>query len=190
VNPEVSVIVPAWGDRPQAAGAVNAYRDACEQAGVTFELIRLERPQVWGAAICLGLARSSGDFVLAGVDDLLAIGDAWLRPALETASDGHIVGAVVLDPVETPPRRLWPPTGDGAIPFAMSPLAHRKLWQQLGPLPPTHAYTDIYVADKARSLGRRVVCCEEWQAVHLCQGVASLEDGQVYDVWRELYLHD
>lgn len=191
---ELSVIVPAWGDRPQAAGAINRYRDSLESVGASFELLILEEPRVWGAAICLGLHRAKGDYVLAGVDDCPVVNDDWWLHARRLAAGGDVVGACVLDPRTSPPQRVWfcqPAELDkqqGRIPFAMTPLARRDVWEGFGPLPPTHAYTDIYVADKARKQGRRVVCCQEWKAVHLCQGSASLEDGDVYEAWKEIYL--
>ena len=192
---DVTVIVPAWGDRPSAAGAINAYRDALDRAQVNYELLVLEEPQVWGAAIVLGLNRAQGEYVLAGVDDCPAVDDGWWPAARRLASEGDVVGCVVLEPRETGPpepvRYCTPKDlyeSGGEVPFAMTPLARRDVWAEIGPVPPTHAYTDIYVADKARSQGRRVMVCPEWRAVHLNQSVAAVEDGQVYDAWKEVYL--
>lgn len=194
---EVSVIVPSWGKRPTAAGAIDRYRDALETAGTGYEILVLPEPQVWGAAICLGLHRSRGAYVLAGVDDCPAFKDEWVLDALTLAAAGDVVGARIFenDEDEIPRAVSYCGTTElrergGEIPFAMSPLASRETWAALGPLPPTHAYTDIFIADKARSLRRRVVCCPTWEALHECPTGPSRIDAQVYEAWKEIYAHD
>ncbi len=198
---EVSVIVPSWGDRPTAHGAINAYRDALETAGVGYEILVLDVPQVWGAAICLGLKRARGAYILAGVDDCPALNDEWVLDALALAADGDVVGARIFelgggDYANDPTLRPVPYCTEnelrdrgGEMPFAMTPLASRSTWAELGPLPPTHAYTDIYIADSARELGLRVVCCTSWEALHECPTGPSETDAQVYEAWKEVYLN-
>lgn len=188
---DITIIVPAWGDRPSAPGAVNAYRDACETGNASYEILVLEKPRVWGAAIILGLHYARGAFVLAGGDDVVAQDDEWLPAALDLAKAGDLVGAVILEPQDTgePEPAPYCPPGVTELPFAITPLALRSTWDELGPLPPTQAYTDVCVAEKAHTLGRRVVVCPQWRAVHLCKSETySDADADVYEAWREMYL--
>lgn len=191
-RPELSVIVPTLTDgsrRRWAPGVIDAYRQTLEQDRVGFELIMVEDLPSWGLAILQGLAESRGRFVLAAGDDAEPNPGWWPRVRERLDRDGGVVGPMLLN--EDGSRYAWFAARDlhdgDELPFAAFPVAGRLTWERLQPLCPSHHYSDVYLAERARRLGIPVRLCEAWRMVHYCEALPRPVDETVYRVWRAAF---
>lgn len=101
---------------------------------------------------------------LFAADDLLAT-DGWFDAALATLSNLTIPAAVTLGE-DGESQNLDGPAG-AEVPFSRVPLLSHAQAERIFPVPPLHYYSDVWIGDKARSLGYRFVMQYGFRFVHL-----------------------
>lgn len=151
--PEITVVIPTISGREESlARAVKSYEDTT--VGVDCEIIVVKDEPTWPAACNKGYEQSKGDILHFTADDLEPLPDwhldvlAWLEfhdelPAGKVlnysasgAFDNHADGA----------------DGD-LVWFTRLPILRRDQWERIGAWPNLYHYADIWLSEKARSLG-------------------------------------
>jgi hypothetical protein len=159
--PELSVVVPTISGREESLEiTLRSYEETL--AGDDYEIIIIQDAPTWPEGCNEGHSKVDAEYYLFGADDLDALPGWWEagRAALEER------------PLELPAPRVYDiPEGwaepnwrllsekDGAdgelTHFTRVPLMSRAQWETVGPWPPLIYYADMWVSEKARTLGIR-----------------------------------
>jgi len=153
------VVVPTISGREESLEiTLRSYEETL--AGDDFELIIIQDAPTWPEACNEGYSKADAEYYLFGADDLDAEPGWWEygKAALEAA------------PMELPAPRVYDNHGpdggrqlsnikdgeDGALThFTRVPLMTQEQWEIVGPWPPIVYYADLWLSEKARTLGIR-----------------------------------
>jgi hypothetical protein len=157
--PELTVVVPTIAGREESLEiTLRSYEETL--AGDDFEIIIIQDAPTWPEACNDGYYKSDSPYILFGADDLDPEPGWWEygKEALEAR------------PLELPAPRVYDDHGpdgtrwfmnendggDGALThFTRVPLMSKYQWETVGPWPAIVYYADIWVSEKARTLGIR-----------------------------------
>ena len=167
---ELAVIIPTIDGRErELARTLSAYRMTVPLAKV---IICRGFPACgpawnWGAERALGQHRGLR-LLHFGADDLVPQ-PGWTAEAFDLAAVGVFPGARLLNDDGS----VWnhfEPAGSYAR-FPRVPLLTVEAWAELGPVPPVHYWTDLYLARK----GARTLVVESYRFVHLLSPTGRIE---------------
>lgn len=155
--PEITVVLPTISGREEyLQRTVESYEATLR--GDDFDIIVIKNAPTWPSACNLGYEKSDSEFILFGADDLDALPGWWEygRAALRTA------------PMELPAPCVYDAGPDGwrfsnaadgqdgdLTHFTRVPLMTREQYEIVGPWPHIVYYADIWLSEKARTLGIR-----------------------------------
>lgn len=172
----LSVVIPTLTGREQSlARAIKGYERVL--AGREWELIVIEDRPTWPHACNEGFHAANGDVLHFSADDLEPLPGAFdeVLPWLETHDElpaprcmNHAPDGV-FDNAEDGP--------DGAITwFTRIPLLRRDQYERIGPWPEFNYVADIWLSEKARTLGIETRIFYSYAFVHYWEQVGRKED--------------
>ena len=157
--PEITVVLPTiTGREDSLAQVVDSYEATLEDED--YDIIVIQDAPTWPEACNAGYYKSDSPYVLFGADDLDALAGWW--------DAGK--AALTERPNELPAPRVYDNHGpegerqfanaidgeDGALThFTRVPLMSKEQWETVGPWPPLIYYADLWLSEKARTLGIR-----------------------------------
>ena len=157
--PEITVVLPTITGREESLQrSIDSYEQTLE--GEDYDIIVIQDAPTWPEGCNAGYYKSDSPYILFGADDLDAEQGWWQvgKKALE------------LRPDELPAPRIYDNHGpdgtrwfmnekdgeDGELThFTRVPLMSKDQWEKVGPWPPLIYYADMWVSEKARTLGVR-----------------------------------
>ena len=164
--PELSVIVPTISGREESlARAVKSYEDTTQD--VDCEIIVILDEPTWPTACNVGYAKSTGDVVHFSADDLEALPGWWEEP-LEFLKNAD----------ELPAPKVMDYTPDGHFSneidgenldlthFTRIPIMRRDQWERIGIWPEIVYFADMWVSEKARTIGIKTRLLHSYIFVH------------------------
>ena len=183
--PEITVVLPTITGREESLQTtIASYESTLE--GRDYDIVVIQDAPTWPTACNEGYYKSDSPYILFGADDLDALPGWWDagKAALEER------------PMELPAPRVYdyfpPPEGlfmnesDGAdgdlTHFTRVPLMSKVQWETVGPWPEIDYYADIWVSEKARTLGIRTRMvygfdfCHHWCQIGRIDGNKAVMD--------------
>lgn len=177
--PEITVVIPTISGREESlARAVSSYEDM----GVDCEIIVVKDEPTWPTACNVGYAKSTGDVIHFSADDLEAIPGWWERP-YEWLQKYN----------ELPAPRVYNFSADGDFDnasdgedeqlthFTRIPIMTRAQYETIGPWPEINYYADIWLSEKARTLGIRTRMIYGYDFVHHWSQIGRMETKERFD---------
>ena len=157
--PELTVVVPTITGREESLQrTLDSYAETLE--GVDHDVVVIQDAPTWPTACNEGYEKSDSPYILFGADDLDGL-EGWWQAGK---------AALLERPMELPAPRVYDDHGpdgtrwfmnesDGAdgdlTHFTRVPLMSKEQWETVGPWPEIDYYADIWVSEKARTLGIR-----------------------------------
>lgn len=177
----LSVILPTIAGREESlARAIASYEDTL--AGVPHEICIMQDYPSWPAACNAGYEEAKGDVLHFTADDLEAL-PGWHIPALLHLS--------VHDELPAPRVYNYRPDGefsnaedgpDGArTHFTRIPIMTRDQYERIGPWPLLNYYADLWVSEKARTLGIETRMIYGYDFVHHWSQIGRVDSKRVLD---------
>ena len=168
--PELAVVVPTITGREESLEiTLRSYEETL--AGDDFELIIIQDAPTWPEACNDGYSKADAEYYLFGADDLDAYPGWWEygKEALQLRPN-ELPAPFVYDmrgPEETFQRANPLDGPDGALThFTRVPLMTREQWEIVGPWPAIGYYADMWVSEKAKTLGIRTRMVENFAFFH------------------------
>jgi len=165
--PELTVVLPTISGREKSLQcSIDSYDQTLK--GEDYDIIVIQDAPTWPEGCNAGYYKSDSPYILFGADDLDALPGWW-----ECGKQ-----ALVDRPMELPAPRVYDMTDesgqmrtegewrwanpedgcgeDGALTeFTRVPLMSKQQWETIGPWPSIIYYADLWLSDKARTLGIR-----------------------------------
>jgi len=157
--PELAVVLPTITGREESLQrSIDSYEQTLE--GDDYDIIVIQDAPTWPEACNAGYYKSDSPYILFGADDLDAE-PGWYWFGRE---------ALIQRPMELPAPRVYDNHGpDGSrwfmnekdsgdlelTHFTRVPLMTKHQWEMVGPWPPLIYYADMWLSEKARTLGIR-----------------------------------
>ena len=164
----ISVVVPTIDGREESLErALDAYRETLED--VEHEVIVIRNFPNWPAACNEGYRQSKGDVIHFTSDDLEALPGWWKAPLHTLQTSHHLPAAAVYDFLP-PPEGKFANAEDGPdgsfVHFTRVPILRRDQYEMIGPWPEIDYYADVWLSEKARTLGMRTKILYSYGFVH------------------------
>lgn len=173
----LSVVVPTISGREDSlARAIASYRDEAD------EIIVVENEPTWPSACNRGYERAKGDIIHFSADDLEAL-PGWFS---------EVRG--VLDADELPAPKVlnhsadgeWDNRYDGAdgalTHFTRIPIMTRDQYERIGPWPELQYVADVWVSERARTLGIQTRMVHSYAFVHHWSQVGRTDTSEVMEL--------
>jgi len=157
--PELTVVLPTITGREESLHrTIDSYESTL--AGEDYDIVVIQDAPTWPEGCNAGYYKSDSPYILFGADDLDGE-PGWYWFGRE---------ALIRNPMELPAPRVYDNHGldgvrwfmnekDGAdgelTHFTRVPLMSKEQWEIVGPWPPLVYYADIWLSEKARTLGIR-----------------------------------
>lgn len=183
----ISIVIPTISGREKSLASItDAYEETL--AGVEFEIIVEKDRKTWPSACNMGYRRSSGDVVHFGADDLEPL-PGWHQPAVaHLAHYDELPAAAVYDYDKDGVFNNADDGPDGAIvQFTRVPIMRRDQWQRIGAWPRLIYFADLWLSEKARSIGIETRILYGYRFVHHWSQIGRVDsDKNLNDAWRKL----
>lgn len=155
---KLSIVIPTISGREtDLARAIASFEDTCRQ--VSHEFIIIKDEPTWPEACNAGFYQATGDVILFSADDLEALPGWWKRPLTHLRLHDELPAPRVYDLKGEFNGRQFANEMDGQdgdlTHFTRIPLMTRDQWERVGPWPPLVYYADLWLSEKARTLGIR-----------------------------------
>lgn len=181
---KLSIVLPTISGREDSlARAIASYEDTLD---CDYELIIVRDESTWPRACNVGYAESKGDIILFTADDLEAM-PGWFDdiPLFLSARD-ELPAPRVFD---YSPTGKWANAEDGAdgalTHFTRIPIMTRSQWERIGTWPEIIYYADLWVSEKARSIGIETRMVHSFSFVHHWSGVGRVDSQENLDQSRQ-----
>lgn len=183
----MSVIIPTLSGREESLKrTISAYEETTE--GIDWELIVIRDKPTWPTACNEGYAKATGDILHFSADDLEPLPGCWdeALPWLEENDElpapkvlNHSADGVFDNIEDGEDRALtW---------FTRIPLLRRDQYERIGTWPEYNYVADIWLSEKARTLGIETRIFYSYAFVHHWHQVGRKEDPQTMNLaWRML----
>lgn len=171
----LSVILPTISGREASlARALAAYEDTLK--GCSHEIIIVKDEPTWPTACNVGYKRSKGDVVHFSADDLEPLPGWWKEPLKALKTIDELPNPKVLDYSIDGNFSNVKDGADGDLThFTRIPIMTRSQYERIGPWPEIVYYADIWVSEKARTLGIRTRCMHSYQFLHHWCGIGRVD---------------
>ena len=155
---KLSIVVPTITGREESlAETVEAYEQHTK--GCSHEIIIIKDEPTWPEACNAGYYQSKGDNILFGADDLDPLKGWWKRALIHLRDNDELPAPRVYDNMGPFGGRQFANEIDGKdgdlTHFTRIPFMRRDQWERIGPWPAVIYYMDMWVSEKARTLGIR-----------------------------------
>lgn len=153
VKPAVSVVIPTIRGREDSlARAIAAYEDT--MTDVSHEIIIIKDNPTWPGACNKGYSKAKAGVILFTADDLEPL-PGWHEDVLPWLSEHD----------ELPTGKVLNHSADGdfdnredgpdrsVVWFTRLPIMRRDQWERIGQWPEIYHYADVWLSEKARTLG-------------------------------------
>jgi glycosyltransferase involved in cell wall biosynthesis len=165
--PSLTVVIPTISGREESlARAIASYEDTL-QGGPSYEIIQIKDWPTWPSACNEGYKRSKGDILHFTADDLEALPGWWERPLEHLAEYNELPAPRVYD--YRPDGRFANEDDgpDGALThFTRIPIMTREQYDTIGLWPHIDYYADLWLSEKARSIGIKTRMVFGYDFVH------------------------
>ena len=146
--------------------------------GLRYELVIVENEANWPSACNEGYRRAKGDILHFSSDDLEAL-PGWHTEVLPALADEDALPAAVVYDWALPPEGTLSNGKDGPdgafVHFTRVPLLTRDQYERIGPWPEIDYYADIWLSEKARTLGMRTRIYYSYAFVHYWHQTGRLD---------------
>lgn len=172
---KLSVVVPTISGREESlARCIAGYQDTLGNSD--YELIVIKDEPTWPTACNKGYEQSKGDVVHFSADDLEPL-PGWYREPLAWLENHD----------ELPAPRVMDYTADGKfsnaedgedgrfVHFTRIPILTRDQYERIGSWPEIIYYADIWLSEKARTLGIRTRIQYSYAFVHHWSGIGRVD---------------
>ncbi|HSE47497.1 MAG TPA: glycosyltransferase family A protein [Gemmatimonadales bacterium] len=154
----LSIVIPTISGREESLErAVESFKQTTR--GCQHEIIIIKDEPTWPEACNAGFYQSKGEVVLFSADDLDALRNWWKRPLAHLAEYDELPAPRVYDNHGPDGQRWLMNEKDGKdgdlTHFTRIPIMTRSQWERIGPWPNLIYYADMWVSEKARTLGIR-----------------------------------
>jgi len=161
----LSVVIPTITGREESlARAIASYEDTTREC--PHEIIVVKDEPTWPTACNVGFEKSKGDVIHFSADDLEAL-PGWWKEALEVLFNDELPAPVVLN---HSPDGEWDNRHDGAhgvlTHFTRIPMMTRTQYERVGPWPEFQYVADVWVSERARTLGIETRMVHSYAFVH------------------------
>lgn len=162
----LSVVIPTIAGREDSvARCIASYRETLR--GLRYDLIVIQDAPSWGAACNMGFRKSEGDIVHFTADDLEAMPD-WHAEAVSRLYDYDELPAPKV--FNHSPDGQWDNIADGEdlalTHFTRIPIMTKSQYERIGPWPEDIYYADLWVSERARSIGIETRMVHSYSFVH------------------------
>lgn len=134
-----------------------------------YELIVIPDRPACGIAWQEGIEKSQGDYVALLPDDS-EVHAGWAEAAMETCDRGFLPAPLVLhtDGSIQSCGGTWEALEDDGVPteFTRLPFMSREQIERIGPMIPTHEFSDNWVSHRGRQEGIETVVCQGYKVTH------------------------
>jgi len=183
--PELTVVVPTITGREESLQQTLDSYDVT-LGGKDHDIVIIQDAPTWPEACNEGYHKSDSQYYLFGADDLDAEPGWW-----EAGK-----AALLERPMELPAPRVYDnhgPNGtrwfmnekdgeDGALThFTRVPLMSKEQWEIVGPWPPLIYYADMWVSEKAKTLGLRTRMVYGFDFFHRWSQIGRVDSKQNLD---------
>lgn len=182
--PEITVVVPTISGREESLQRALASYDLT-LAGEDYEIIEIKDWPSWPSACNEGYKKSDSHYVHFTADDLEAL-PGWWDAARQALTE---------TPEELPAPRVYdyfpPPEGkfmneiDGAdgdlTHFTRIPIMTRGQYETIGSWPHIDYYADLWLSEKARTLGIRTRMVYGYDFVHHWSQIGRVDTKEILD---------
>lgn len=161
----ISIVLPTISGREESLQQViDSY---VAHTKVKYEIVVIKNAPTWPEACNAGFQKAEGDIILFGADDLDATA-GWHRDILKFFKAHDELPAPYITDYEYDAPMMNAEDGeDGAYAyFTRVPIMRRDQWERIGVWPPLIYYADIWVSEKARTLGIRTKMLYSFRFVH------------------------
>ena len=160
----LSVVVPTISGREDSlARTLAAYEDTLY--GCSNEIIIIQDAPTWPEACNMGYEKAKADVVHFGADDLEPL-PGWWKPALKHLKEtDELPAAAVYNPDGVLSNEIDGANGD-LVHFTRVPILRRDQYERIGSWPEIVYYADIWLSEKARTLGMRTRILYEYAFLH------------------------
>lgn len=174
----LSVVIPTISGREVSlARAIASYEDTLRDC--QHEIVIIEDAPTWPAACNLGYEKAKGEVVHFSADDLEAL-PGWWVDALEVLANDELPAPMVLN---HSPDGDWDNCHDGAdgalTHFTRIPMMNRSQWERVGPWPELQYVADVWVSERARTLGIQTRMVHSYAFVHHWSQVGRTDTPEV-----------
>ena len=161
----ISIVIPTISGREESLE--RTLKSYVEHTKVKYELIVIQNAPTWPDACNLGYEQAKGKVILFGADDLDAT-KGWHRDVLKFfRSNDELPAPYITDYVYDAPMMNAEDGADGAYTyFTRVPILRRDQYERIGPWPSLVYYADIWVSEKARSIGIRTRMLYSYRFIH------------------------
>lgn len=150
----LSIVIPTISGREESYERARASYEAttdCEH-----EIITIRDAETWPTACNEGYAQAQGDIVHFTADDLEAL-PGWWQGAVQMLEERDELPAAAVYDYRPPPEGHFANAVDGPdgalVHFTRVPILRRDQYERIGPWPEIVYYADLWVSEKARTLG-------------------------------------
>jgi len=183
--PEITVVLPTITGREKSLEkAARSYERTL--AGVDHDIVIIQDAPTWPEACNAGYYKSDSPYILFGADDLDALPGWWKagKKALEE-NMMELPAPRVYDNFGPEGKRQfsnWKDGDDGDLThFTRVPLMSKHQWETIGPWPPLVYYADLWVSEKARTLGIRTRMVYGFDFFHRWSQIGRVDSQQNLD---------
>lgn len=179
---KLSVIVPTISGREESVERTwNSYEETLKGCGFPWQMLPIKDAPTWPTACNLGYAKSEGDILHFTADDLEAL-PGWWEEAITVLDLEDVLPAPAVYDYLPPPEGKWANEEDGPdgayCHFTRIPILRRDQYERIGPWPEIVYYADIWLSEKARTLGIRTRVVSSYAFIHHWSGIGRV-DSQV-----------
>ena len=161
----ISVVIPTIeGREVSLARAIASYEDTL--AGEPHEIIIIQDAPTWPSACNLGYEKAKGEIIHFSADDLEAL-PGWHSEVRGVLDADELPAPKVLNHsrVGEWDNRVDGP--DGALThFTRIPIMTRSQYERVGPWPEFQYVADVWVSERARTLGIQTRMVHSYRFVH------------------------
>ena len=171
----ISVVLPTIAGREDTlARAIAAYEDTLR--GEKYELIVVKDKPNWPTACNEGYLKAKYGIIHFSSDDLEAV-PGWWQPAVEHLSEYDELPAAAVYNFNTDDLDNGEDGEDGAfVHFTRVPILRRDQYERIGTWPEIAYYADIWLSEKARTLGIRTRILYGYAFIHHWSGIGRLDN--------------
>ena len=182
---KLSIILPTISGREESLEKVVAAY--CATTEVEHELIVVKDEPTWPGACNKGYEQSSGEIVHFGADDLEPLPRWWKKPLHWLSLHDELPAAKVLNySVNGEFSNRADGRNEALVHFTRVPILRRDQYERIGPWPEIDYYADIWLSEKARTLGIRTRILYSYRFVHHWSQVGRVDTPERMDAagWR------
>ena len=163
----ISIVIPTISGREDSyERCLESYRATTD---TEHEIITVKDGATWPTACNEGYAKAKGDIIHFTADDLEALPGWWQAATEMLAAEDVLPAAAVYDYFPPPEGKLANEEDgpDGAfVHFTRVPILTRDQYERIGTWPEIVYYADLWLSEKARTIGIRTRITYAYAFVH------------------------